>query len=146
MLNNATESNHVESEVTISVRGSSVSSEDAALVERLRNRDEAAFLEVVLRHHGSMVRLAQSFVSNRAVAEEVAQETWVAVLRGIDRFEGRSSLKTWIFQILINRSKTRGVREARCITFSAMNDVNSEAGYSSVDPSRLLSSDDSQHP
>ena len=121
------------------------SPEDSALVNRLRDRDEASFLEIVQCHHGALVRLAQSFVNNRAVAEEVAQETWVAVLQGIDRFEGRSSLKTWIFQILINRAKTRGVREARSINFSAMSDKNSESG-SSVDPSRFLSSDDSQHP
>jgi RNA polymerase sigma-70 factor (ECF subfamily) len=145
-LTYATESDHLESEVTISVQGSSVSSDDAALVERLRSRDEAAFLEIVQRHHGSLVRLAQSFVNCREIAEEVVQETWVAVLQGIDRFEGRSSLKTWIFQILINRSKTRGVREARSITFSAMTDVNSESSYFSVDPSRFLSPDDSLHP
>ena len=145
-LTYATKSGHLESEVSIAVRGSSVSPEDTALVERLRNRDEAAFLEIVQRHHGSLVRLAQSFVNNKGVAEEVAQETWVAVLQGIDRFEGRSSLKTWIFQILINRAKTRGAREARSINFSGMNDVNSECGYSSVDPSRFLSPDDSQCP
>ena len=88
-LTYATESGQLESEVSISVRGFSVSSADAALVERLRSRDEAAFLEIVQRHHGSLVRLAQSFVNNREVAEEVAQETWVAVLQGIARFEGR---------------------------------------------------------
>jgi RNA polymerase sigma-70 factor, ECF subfamily len=141
-----TESRQVESELAISVQPYSVSSEEVTLVKRLRDRDEVAFLEIVQRHHGSLVRLAQSFVNNRAVAEEVAQETWVAVLQGIDRFEGRSSLKTWIFQILINRAKTRGVREARTINFSGMRDVNSESGYSSVDPSRFLSSDDPQHP
>ena len=145
-LTYATESGHLESEPSISARSSSVSSEDAALVEQLRNRDETAFLEIVQRHHASLLRLAKSFVNSRAVAEEVVQETWVAVLQGIVRFEGRSSLKTWIFQILINRSKTRGVREARSINFSGMTDVNSESGYSSVDPSRFLSSDDSQHP
>jgi RNA polymerase sigma-70 factor (ECF subfamily) len=145
MLSYATENDHVDSEVTNSIRSTFVSSEDAALVERLRNRDEAAFLEIVQRHHGSLVRLAQSYVNNRAIAEEVAQETWVAVLQGIDRFEGRSALKTWVFQILINRAKTRGVREARSINFSALSDTNSESG-SSVDPSRFLSSDDSQHP
>lgn len=146
MLTYPMEMDPVESGATISVRVSSAANEDAALVQRLRKRDDAAFVEIVQRHHGSLVRLAQSFVNNRAVAEEVAQETWVAVLQGIDRFEGRSSLKTWIFQILINRSKTRGGREARSINFSAMNDMNSESGYSSVDPSRFLSSDDSQHP
>jgi RNA polymerase sigma-70 factor (ECF subfamily) len=146
MLTYPIESDRVESGVTISAGNSLVSSEDAALVERLRNRDEAAFLEIVQRHHGGLVRLAQLFVNNRAVAEEVAQETWMAVLQGIDRFEGRSSLKTWIFQILINRARTRGVREARCINFSAMSDMNSESGYSFVDPSRFLSAEDSQHP
>ena len=146
MLSYPTESEHVESEVTISVRRTFASREDAALVDRLRSRDESAFLEVVQRHHGALVRMAQSFVNSRAVAEEVAQETWVSVLQGIDRFEGRSSLKTWIFQILINRSKTRGVREARSINFSGMNEVNPESGYVSVEPSRFHSSDDPQHP
>jgi RNA polymerase sigma-70 factor (ECF subfamily) len=146
MLAYAIESDRMESEVKIPVRSSSDSSEDAALVERLRKRDEASFLEIVQRHHGGLLRLAQTFVNNRAIAEEVAQETWVAVLQGIDRFEGRSSLKTWIFQILINRAKTRGVREARSINFSAMSDVDSESGYCSVDPSRFLSSDDPHHP
>jgi RNA polymerase sigma-70 factor (ECF subfamily) len=140
------ETDPVESEVVISVRGSSASSEDAALVQRLRNRDEAAFLEIVQRHHGSLVRLAQSFVNNRAVAEEVAQETWLAVLQGIDHFEGRSSLKTWIFQILINRGRTRGVREARSINFSAMSHADSESSASSVDPTRFFATDDSRHP
>ena len=83
--------------------------EDAALVERLRKRDEASFLEIVQRYHGSLVRLAQSFVNSGAVAEEVAQETWLGVLQGIDRFEARSSLKTWIYRILINRSEERRV-------------------------------------
>jgi len=146
MLTYSVESDRVESEVEISGRHPSDSSEDAALVERLRKRDEGAFLEIVQRHHAGLVRLAQSFVNNRAVAEEVAQETWVAVLRGIDRFEGRSSLKTWIFQILVNRAKNRGAREARSINFSGMNDANSESGFSSVDPSRFLSSDDSHCP
>lgn len=146
MLTRPMETDRVESEAAISVRCSSALTEEAVLVQRLRGRDEAAFLAIVQRHHASLVRLAQSFVNNRAVAEEVAQETWVAVLQGIDRFEGRSSLKTWIFQILINRGKTRGVREARSINFSAMNDMDSESGYSSVDPSRFLSPDDSQHP
>jgi RNA polymerase sigma-70 factor (ECF subfamily) len=122
------------------------SREEASLVERLRNRDEAAFLEVVQKYHGSLLRVAQTFVSNRAVAEEVVQETWVAVLQGVDRFQGRSSLKTWIFQILINRSKTRGVREARTINFSSLSNSDSEAGFSPVDPNRFHSSDDCGQP
>ena len=146
MLTYAIESDRAESRVSVSVQSFAAPSEDAALVERLRNRDEASFLELVRRHHGALVRLAQSFVNNKAIAEEVAQDTWVAVLQGLERFEGRSSLKTWIFQILINRAKTRGVREARSVSFSALNDMNSESGYSSVDPSRFLSPDDSEQP
>jgi RNA polymerase sigma-70 factor, ECF subfamily len=107
---------------------------DAALLERLRAGDEAAFMELVERHHAALVRLAQSFVSSRSVAEEVAQETWLGVLRGIDRFEGRSSLKTWIFRILVNRAKTRGAREARSIPFSSLE----QADEPSVDPDRFL--------
>jgi len=86
---------------------------DDDLLRRLRSGDESAFAEVVGSYHTSMVRLAQTFVSSRAVAEEVTQETWLAVVKGIDRFEGRSSLKTWIFHILANRARSTGVREQR---------------------------------
>jgi RNA polymerase sigma-70 factor (ECF subfamily) len=86
---------------------------DDDLVRRLRSGDESAFIEVVDAYHPSMVRLAQAFVSSWAVAEEVTQDTWVAVLKGINRFEGRSSLKTWIFRILANRARSTGVREQR---------------------------------
>jgi RNA polymerase sigma-70 factor (ECF subfamily) len=86
---------------------------DDDLVRRLRSGDESAFAEVVDAYHSSMVRLAQTFVSSRAVAEEVTQDTWLAVLKGIGRFEGRSSLKTWIFRILSNRARSTGVREQR---------------------------------
>ena len=88
-------------------------SPDAALVDRLRQGDRDAFATVVRLHHASMVRVAESFVPSRAVAEEVVQDTWVAVIRGIARFEGRSSLRTWIFSILVNQARTRGAREAR---------------------------------
>src|SRR5919199_1842149 len=97
---------------------SAAADSEAALVERLKQGDEQAFMAVVERYHAALVRLAQSFVPSRAVAEEVAQETWLAVLQGIGRFEGRSSLKTWLFRILANRAKTRGEREARCLPFS----------------------------
>jgi RNA polymerase sigma-70 factor (ECF subfamily) len=86
---------------------------DDDLVRRLRAGDESAFAEAVNTYHSSMVRLAQTFVSSRAVAEEVAQDTWLAVLKGIDHFEGRSSLKTWIFRILANRARSTGVHEQR---------------------------------
>jgi RNA polymerase sigma-70 factor, ECF subfamily len=107
---------------------------DAALLERLRAGDEDAFMELVERYHAALVRLAQSFVSTRAVAEEVAQETWVGVLNGIDRFEGRASLKTWIFTILVNRARTRGAREARSVPFSSLE----RADEPSVDPDRFV--------
>jgi RNA polymerase sigma-70 factor (ECF subfamily) len=88
---------------------------DAPLLGRLRGGDEEAFVTLVERYHSSMLRLAMSFVSSQAVAEEVVQDTWLAVLRGLDRFEERSSLRTWVFSILVNRARTTGVREARSV-------------------------------
>ena len=93
---------------------------DADLVAALRRGEERAFVVLVGRYQAALLRLATTFVRDRAVAEEVVQETWVAVLSGIDRFEGRSSLKTWIFQILSNRARTRAVREHRSAPFSAL--------------------------
>ncbi len=92
---------------------------DAALVAALRRRDEAAFETLIQRHHTSMVRLARVWVWNASVAEEVAQETWLAVLEGIDSFQGRSALQSWIFGILANKAKRRGVRESRSLAFSS---------------------------
>ncbi len=89
--------------------------DDVALLARLRDGDEKAFVTLVSRHHDPMLRLARTFVSSHAVAEEVVQETWVGVLRGIDRFEGRSSLRTWLLAILVNRARSAGVREARSV-------------------------------
>jgi len=86
---------------------------DDDLLRRLRSGDESAFEELVDAYHSSLVRLAQTFVASRAVAEEVAQDTWLAVLKGIDRFQARSSLKTWIFRILANRARSTGAREQR---------------------------------
>src|SRR5213080_2845813 len=108
---------------------------DSALLERLRGGDERAFMELVERYHAALVRLARSFVPSRAVAEDVAQETWLGVLNGLDRFEGRSSLKTWIFRILVNRAKTRGERESRSVPFSSLDDPDGEP---SVDPDRFV--------
>jgi len=93
---------------------------EAALVAGLRARDEDAFRTVIELYHPALVRVARMYVSTQAVAEEVAAETWLAVLEGIDRFEGRSSLKTWIFRILTNRAKTRGMREGRSLPFSSL--------------------------
>jgi RNA polymerase sigma-70 factor (ECF subfamily) len=94
--------------------------EEARELEALRAGDEAAFMALVERYQSSLLRVAQIFVSSRAVAEEVVQETWVAALKGLDRFEGRSSLKTWIFRILANTAKTRAGREGRTIPLSAL--------------------------
>ena len=94
--------------------------EDAVVVAALRRGEEAAFTDLVNAYSSSLLRLAQDFVRTRAVAEEVVQETWLAVLNGIDRFEGRSSLKMWVYRILVNKAKTRGVREARTVPFSAL--------------------------
>ena len=88
---------------------------DGELVERLRAGEEEAFVALVARHNASMIRLAGSLVSNRAVAEEVVQDTWLGVLRGIDGFAGRSSFRTWLLRILVNRATTTGVRERRSV-------------------------------
>src|SRR5438270_13234586 len=92
---------------------------DAEIVRALKRGDESVFAQLVDDYSPGLMRMAQMFVRDRAVAEEVVQDTWIAVLRGIDRFEGRASLKTWIYRILINTAKTRGKREARSIPFSA---------------------------
>jgi RNA polymerase sigma-70 factor (ECF subfamily) len=119
-------------------RRDSASDPDLALVERLRARDEAAFAELVDRYGATMLRVARMHVRDRQVAEEVVQETWLAVLDGIDRFEGRSSLKTWLFTILTNRAKTRATRERRTVPVSAL--VAREAGGTepAVDPDRFV--------
>jgi RNA polymerase sigma-70 factor (ECF subfamily) len=90
------------------------------LLERLRAGDPRAFDELVRRLHPTIVRLARTRVPSDAVAEEVAQETWVAVLQGLDRFEGRSSLRTWILRIAVNRAITRGIRERRSVPFASL--------------------------
>jgi RNA polymerase sigma-70 factor, ECF subfamily len=88
---------------------------EAELLRRLRSGDERAFVLLVGRYHDSMLRVATSFVPSRAVAEEVVQDTWLAALRGLSGFEGRSSLRTWLFRILVNRARTTGTREQRSI-------------------------------
>src|SRR4051794_39222533 len=88
-----------------------VATDERRLIERLRDGDQSAFEQLVRMYNASLLRVARLYVSSRSLAEEVVQETWHAVLTGIGRFEGRSSLKTWIFRILTNNAKTRGVRE-----------------------------------
>jgi RNA polymerase sigma-70 factor (ECF subfamily) len=96
------------------------SAADLALVERLRARDEVAFMELVDRLTPSMRRVARMFVSSDAVADECVQEAWLGVLQGIDGYEGRASLRTWIFRILVNVAKTRGQRESRSVPFATL--------------------------
>ena len=118
--------------------------EDHELVQRLREGDEGAFAELIDTYGATMIRVAQMYVRDRASAEEVVQETWLAVLKGIDRFEERSSLKTWLFRILTNRAKTRGERDGRTVPFSSLAGPSEEA-EPAVDPDRFLGPD-SPHP
>ena len=119
--------------------------EDHELVKRLRDGDESAFVELIDRYGATMLRVAQMYVRDRGTAEEVVQESWLAVLNGIDRFEERSSLKTWLFRILTNRAKTRGQRDGRMVPFSALAGAGEDADEPSVDPDRFLGPD-SPHP
>jgi RNA polymerase sigma-70 factor (ECF subfamily) len=118
--------------------------EEARLLRGLKRGDEATFATLVDRYHASLLRVAQVYVRDRAVAEEVVQETWLGVIRGIERFEGRSSLKTWIFRILANTAKTRGERERRTIPFSALNGAG--PAEPAVQPERFLETDHPEWP
>ena len=108
------------------------SSDDTQLLARLRAGDGDAFDALVDKYHGRLKRLARMFVSTDASAEEVVQDTWVAVLDGLASFEERSALGTWISRILVNRAKTKGVREARTTPFSAMRDGDEHSEELSV--------------
>jgi RNA polymerase sigma-70 factor (ECF subfamily) len=107
--------------------------DERELVAALRAGDERAFAELVDRYHSTLVRVAMTFVRDRHVAEDVAHDTWLGVVRGIDRFRGESSLKTWIFRILTNIANTRAVRERRTVPFSSLGE---EDGHS-VDEERF---------
>ena len=109
----------------------------ADVVAALRSGDEDAFAALVEEYGPAMLRVAQMYVSTRAVAEEVVQEAWLGVLSGIGRFEGRSSLKTWIFRILTNRAKTRGQREGRSVPFSSLARHDPESDEATVDADRF---------
>ena len=111
--------------------------DEVALLNLLRQGDEMTFTQLVEQHHASLVRLARLFVHDDAVAEELAQETWLAVLQGLDHFEGRSSLKTWIFTILTNKAKTRSQRENRSFVFS---DLDNSAATPTVNSDRFKDS------
>jgi RNA polymerase sigma-70 factor, ECF subfamily len=94
--------------------------DDHALLERLRAGEEAAFATLVARHDGALRRVARTFVRTDAAVDDVVQETWLGVIRGLKGFEGRSSLRTWIFRILVNQARTRAVRDARSLPFSSV--------------------------
>ena len=109
-------------------------SDDTALVKALATRDSDAFAYLLDCYHAPLVRLAQQYVPSRAIAEEVVQETWLAVIQGIDRFEQRSSLKTWLFRIMVNIARSRGVKESRSIPFAPSATLD---GDPVVDPHRF---------
>lgn len=111
--------------------------DEFALVAALRAGDERAFVDLVDRHTPAMLRVARGYVPSREIAEEVVQETWIALLKGIDSFEGRSSLRTWLFTVLINIAKRRGMRERRDLDVAVMAFTDG-----TVDPARFRDSDD----
>ena len=113
--------------------------DEGDLLDRLRAGDERAFEALVARYYPTMLAVALHHVRSRAVAEEVVQEAWLGVLKGLDRFEGRSSLKTWILRILVNTAKTRGVRESRTVPYSSLAPEDEEPA---VEPERFRGPDD----
>ena len=118
------------------VQLSGLTKAEDTLIARLKRGDEGAFDELINKHHSALIRMAMGYVADREVAEEVVQDTWMAVIESLNRFEGRSSLRTWICGILIHKAKDRGVREKRHTTFSDFesdDDDHDEA----VDPSRF---------
>lgn len=122
-----------------------ISGDDQVLIAALRDGDERTIAGLVERHSAAMVRVAMAYVPSRAAAEEVVQETWIAVMRGIDGFEGRASLKTWIFRILTNVAMRAGARERRSMPFSSLAEAETTPGPS-VDPDRFLPADHALFP
>ncbi len=122
-----------------------ISADDSRLVEALRDRDEQVFEQLIREYHAGLLRVAQIYVTSRSVAEEVVQETWLGVLNGIERFEARSSLKTWIFRILTNIAKTRAQREGRTLPFSALERPGT-VPEPAVGPERFLPPDHERWP
>jgi RNA polymerase sigma-70 factor, ECF subfamily len=110
---------------------------DARLLEALRRGDEDAFRELVREHTPFLMRLVMMHVPSRAIAEEVVGDTWEAVLKGLDRFEGRSSLRTWIASIALNKARTRGTREGRIVPFALLRRRYEEGGGPAVDHDRF---------
>jgi RNA polymerase sigma-70 factor, ECF subfamily len=119
---------------------------DATLVARLQAGEQAAFTELVARYSGAVMRLARVYVPSAAVAEEVVQETWVGVLRGLERFERRSTFRTWLFRIAVNQARTRGERERRTIPFASLADREVADDAPAVAPERFLGADHDRWP
>lgn len=115
---------------------------DAELLAGLRQLDEAAFVVLVKRYQRPLLRLALIYCRSLAIAEEIVQDTWLAVIQGIDRFERRASFRTWLFQILVNRARTRAEREGRAVSFSSLSDQAEEPGEPAVPPERFRGLDD----
>ena len=116
---------------------------DASVLARLRDGDEAAFAELVDRWSPAMLRIARAYVATAQSAEDAVQDAWLGVLRGLSRFEGRSSLRTWVFTILVNQARTRGAREARTVPIA---DLGRDDGMGpTVDPDRFQGPSD-PHP
>lgn len=109
--------------------------DDSELVRRIRAGDRAAFAGLVRRHGGALLRFARLFVRESSAAEEVVQDTWMAVLEGLGGFEGRASFKTWLYRILANRARTRAAKEGRSVPFSAL--AETEADQHAVEPERF---------
>ncbi len=121
----------------------SVLDAEGALLAGLRAGDEDAFVALTRHHGGPMLRVARRYVSSHAAAEDVVQETWLAVLRGVDRFDGRSSLKTWLYRILVNRAKTAGQRDRRCVPDPPFSPQDLAGSEPAVGPERFY---DVSHP
>jgi RNA polymerase sigma-70 factor, ECF subfamily len=119
---------------------------DDETLAALRGGDEQVFVELVQQHHALMLRVASRYVRSRAVAEEVVQETWLGVLEGLDRFEGRARFTTWMFRILVNRAKTRGERERRTVPFATLAAGEASGEPAAVAPDRFLGADHDRWP
>jgi RNA polymerase sigma-70 factor, ECF subfamily len=117
-------------------------SHEHQLIERLRSGDEASFSALVDLYQPAMLRLAMAYISPRALAEEVVQDAWLGVLKGLNTFESRSSLKTWIYRILTNCAKTRAQREGRVLSFSALEALDTDADFAAVGPERFQGADE----
>jgi RNA polymerase sigma-70 factor (ECF subfamily) len=125
--------------------GAAAASDDFELIASLRAGDEAAFVSLIERYNAGMIRVARLYMRDRSLAEEVVQEAWLGVLRGLHGFQARSSLKTWIFRILLNCARTRAVREQRSIPFSAAAEALVEGADPAVDSSRFRGPQDPYH-